>query len=141
MKLNINNFSIFIIFFLTIASCQLVKMPQKEIEIIGKWKENWGAGSATNVSYSDEYVITTATNGSISIVCPSRKNYVFSKITYTNKNLKIKLLIKDLKYNSEDAWVEYDLTLQDNNTLKGKALTKAGKVVNIIWDRIIPNQS
>ncbi|SFF06037.1 hypothetical protein [Thermoflexibacter ruber] len=120
------------------SGCNLVKIKPNNSDlssIVGSWKENWGAGEQTNVNYSDEYVISTNQKGSLAILCPSRNNYFFEKISFYDKILKVKLIIKDLKYNAGDSWVAYELTLQDNNTLVGSALTKAGKKVKIVWER------
>jgi hypothetical protein len=131
-------FSSIILFALILiaSGCKLFN-PQANPDsaIIGSWKENWGAGEQTNVNYSDEYLISRNQKNSLAIVCPSRNNYFFEKISFEDKILKVKLIIKDLKYNAGDSWVAYELILQDNNTLVGSALTKAGKKVKIVWDR------
>jgi len=122
---------------ITIYSCSLVR-PKSNTDlstIVGNWKENWAAGGQTNVNYSDEYLISANQKGNLVILCPSRNNYFFEKISFENKILKAKLIIKDLKYNAGDSWVSYELTLQDNDMLVGSALTKAGKKVKIIWER------
>ncbi|GAB4114403.1 MAG: hypothetical protein OHK0057_29420 [Thermoflexibacter sp.] len=129
---------ILLVFIIIASGCNLIKPNLNNSDlssIVGSWKENWGAGEQTNVNYSDEYLISRNQKGSLAILCPSRNNYFFEKISFDDKILKIKLIIKDLKYNAGDSWVAYELTLQDNNTLVGSALTKAGKKVKIIWER------
>lgn len=118
------------------SGCNLLKpKPNSAFVIVGSWKENWGAGEPTNVNYSDEYIISRNQKDSLAIICPSRNNYFFEKISFDDNILKVMLIIKDLKYNAGDSWVTYELTPRDNDTLVGSALTKAGKKVKIVWKR------
>jgi hypothetical protein len=138
MRGNIINFVVLVLIITILAGCNLSKPKKLNTVINGSWKENWGAGAETNVDYSDVYIINTDSKGKITISCPTRKNYQFEKISFDKKTLKTKLVIKDLKYNAGDAWVEYVLELQEDNAIfKGKALTQAGKNVEIIWDRVL----
>ena len=105
-------------------------------KIVGNWSETWGAGQETNVNYSDVYVMSKS-GDKLQMSCPKRNNYRFEEINFDGRKLAFKLIIKDLKYGSEDAWVRYDLDLQDNtSTFRGTALTKAGKEAKIIWTKL-----
>lgn len=128
---------IFVVFFLSVLvgmeGCTVLK-PKSSVA--GEWEETWGAGEETNVDYSDVYVIAKGKGKTLKMSCPKRNNYVFENIIFDGKKLTLRLIIKDLKYGAGDAWVDYELYLQeDQQSFKGTALTKAGKKANIIWKK------
>lgn len=128
-------FGIIVLCFL--ISCALLKPQQQQVEnITGQWEETWGVGEQTNVDYADVYVITTDKQNKPAITCPKRKNYVFEQTTFDGKRIITHLVIKDLKYGAGDAWVDYNLEIQEDKSFKGTALTKAGKKATIIWKKI-----
>jgi hypothetical protein len=101
------NIYLIIISLFFLGSCTLLKPQTQDLAAIsGKWEETWGVGEQTNVNYADVYIITINKQGQASIVCPQRKNYVFEKTDFDGKKITTHLLIKDLKYDAGDAWVD-----------------------------------
>ena len=111
-------------------------ISKSNTSIVGSWAETWGVGEDTNVDYSDVYLIEKQ-GGNFKMTCPKRKNYLFESVSFDGKELKAKLIIKDLKYDADDTWVDYSMQLQDNQqSFKGTALTKAGKQAKILWTKL-----
>lgn len=134
MKQKLRSYFTIIIFTLS-TSCSVFKATSTT-SIAGEWEETWGVGEETNVDYSDVYLITMNSKNKPTIQCPKRKNYLFEQTTFDGKKLFTHLIIKDLKFDAGDSWVDYTMEFQEKeNSFKGIALTKAGKKASIIWAR------
>jgi hypothetical protein len=121
------------------TSCNLFKatLPATTLNLSGEWEETWGVGEKTNVDYSDVYTITINSKGKPVINCPKRKNYQFEQTSFDGKKLLTHLIIKDLKFDAGDSWVDYTMELEaGSNNFKGSALTKAGKKASILWKKV-----
>jgi hypothetical protein len=114
------------------AACSAVK-PTITPAFEGKWKEQWGKASATDVVYKDVYEVSKQ-DGQLVIACSTHRHYRFQEIKAKKQQLSFVLVNEDQKYGSGTVTIRYALTLVDGKLL-GKATNSEGKIVDIEWHK------
>jgi hypothetical protein len=100
-------------------------------EIVGYWKENWGANEKNALKYSDIYQLKI-TDNRLTIHSIDKK-YRFEKISYQNNKLSFTLLNTD-QYEKETYTIDYELTfIPKTKTLEGQAKTNKGVIAKVLW--------
>jgi hypothetical protein len=97
--------------------------------LVGRWKETWGVGQVTDVTYNDIYVITLGEDGKLSFSCEGRPNYSFGDVQFEDNVLKVTL-------DNNGFIIDYVMTLSaDGNSFTGEATTPED-TFNILWERV-----
>lgn len=116
---------------LTVASCRSLRLKKDYQRLSGVWKEEWGAA---DVQYNDIYRITYTGDNRLIITCKERSNYLISDVNYDGKTLRLKLEIRDDKYKSGAATVQYELKLLKSPLLlTGTAVNHENKTIPVKW--------
>ncbi|MCS7017642.1 MAG: hypothetical protein RMJ87_05575 [Cytophagales bacterium] len=122
-----------IAFLLTLGlpSCRAWRIKKDYQRLVGSWKEEWGA---QDVQYQDVYQIAYTNANRLIITCQSRPHYIVSGVNYDGKVLRLQLEIRDNKYNTGSALVQYELKFVANPpTLIGTALNHEQKAIPVKW--------
>ncbi len=89
-----------LIFIASTFLCSCSKDPKEKI--VGEWKEYWGVGQETDVTYSNTYEIQITAEGEIILKCkiPNEKFYIYYK----------------MKLSSDGKWMEGPISNSRNQT-------------------------
>jgi hypothetical protein len=116
---------------MTVSSCRSFGFKKDYQNLTGSWKEEWGAD---DVTYNDIYQIAYLGGNKLAITCKGRPNYVISSIAYDKKILRLQLEIRDNKYKTGSATVQYELKLiQSPSVLSGTAINHENKTISVKW--------
>jgi hypothetical protein len=100
----------------------------KEV-LAGSWKETWGIGQVTDVTYNDIYVITLGDDGKLSVSCEDRPNYSVGDVQFEDNVFKITL-------DNNGFIIYYSMILSaDGNSFTGEATTLED-TFKVIWERV-----
>lgn len=101
--------------------------------VIGVWKETFGVGQETDVTYNDVYEITYD-NSTLIMINTGRPYYSASGFKLEDGRFRFTLV--NHVYPDHPFTMEYDLVLSpDKKTMTGHALTSKGFNANILWER------
>ncbi|MCS6967123.1 MAG: hypothetical protein RMJ44_02315 [Cytophagales bacterium] len=121
----------FLCFQLLLSSCRLISPAKTYQELVGTWKEEWGA---SDVTYRDVYQIAYLPNKQLIITCKDRPNYLVRKVHYNGNILQLEIEIRDEKYNTGSANLYYQLRfVKDLQILTGTAINHENKVIPVKW--------
>lgn len=123
--------SIIIVASILLFSCS--SDPKKKL--VGVWKEHWGIGQETDVTYNDTIKIQLATDGEIILRCTNRSNYVYDKILFDGMELSF---IKENTIDpNEKFYVYYKMKLSDNGNWMEGPISNSRKATNYVkWKKI-----
>jgi hypothetical protein len=97
--------------------------------LVGNWKETWGVGQVTDVTYNDIYTISLRADGELTMSCDGRPTYSFGDVLFEGNVLSVTL-------DNNGFIIDYVMTLSaDGNSFTGKATTPKD-TFNILWERI-----
>lgn len=116
---------------ITLSSCRSFGVNRDYQSLAGSWKEDWGAD---DVKYNDIYQIAYLGGNKLAITCKGRPNYIITSIAYEKKVLRMQLEIRDNKYKTGTATVQYELKpTQLPTVLEGTAINYENKTISVKW--------
>ncbi len=114
-----------------VASCRSLDVKKDYWTLAGSWKEEWGA---EDVKYNDIYQIAHLGGNKLAITCKGKANCIISGVSYDKKILRLQLEIRDNKYKTGSATVQYELKLtQSPLVLTGTAVNHENKTIPVRW--------
>lgn len=114
-----------------VSSCRSLGVKKDYRTLAGSWKEEWGA---EDVKYNDIYQIAHLGGNKLAITCKGKANYIISGVSYDKKTLRLQLEIRDNKYKTGSATVQYELKLtQSPSVLTGTAVNHENKTIPVRW--------
>ncbi len=116
---------------LTAVSCRTLSIKKDYQRLAGSWKEEWGS---EDVQYNDVYQIAYLGGDKLAVTCKGRANYIISGVGYDGKHLRMQVEIRDNKYQTGSANIQYDLKLLKSPLLlSGTAINHENKTIPVKW--------
>ena len=99
--------------------------PKKKL--IGEWKEYWGVGQETDVTYNNIFKVQITTDGEIILKCTTKDNYLFDKVLFDGTELSFRkentsdpnekfFVYYKMKLSSDGKWMEGPINNSKNQT-------------------------
>ena len=103
--------------------------PKKQL--LGVWKEHWGVGQESDVTYNDTIKIHLSKNDEIILKCINRDYYTFDSVLFDGIELSFRI------ENTNDFYINYKIKLSDNRKwIEGTAQNSNNETVYVKWEKI-----
>jgi hypothetical protein len=113
------------------SSCWSFGIKKDYQQLTGSWREEWGSD---DVKYNDVYQIAHLGGNKLAITCKERNNYIISKVSYEKKTLRLQVEVRDNKYKTGSANIQYELKLiKSPLLLTGTVINHESKTISVRW--------